>query len=416
MVRLYIRIYLALLASLVAFAFIAAFFWHRDGGPADQALGSLRHLVANILPPADAPPAAQLVALQRLGRGFGTDFTLLDAEGRPIAVIGRPLRVPDTPHPGVSWRNPDRPGVVWALRLPDHRTLLTGSPLIYMGAAHNLFLALLMLGLAVSLGALPVIRWLTKRLERLEAAVESLGAGDLSARVAVEGRDEVARLAQAFNRAAVRIEALVGAHRDLLAHASHELRTPLARIRLALELAGPALDTRRRAGLEQDIAELDALVDEILLASRLDAVGDAYEDEALDLLALAAEECAHYDQAHLDGESAPVRGDARLLRRLLRNLLENARKYGAPPIEVRIRREGDVVRLTVADGGAGIPEAERERVFEPFYRRAGVRDNVGAGLGLALVRQIARRHGGEVRCEGWEGGSCIVVMLPCDLS
>src|SRR5206468_1115717 len=168
--------------------------------------------------------------------------------------------------------------------------------------------------------------------ERLQAGVESLGAGELSARVRVEGHDEVAQLAESFNRAAGRIEELVGAHKSLLANASHELRTPLARIRMAVELMKESAEPKRKAELEQDIAELDALIDEILLASRLDALKKLETDERVDLLALAAEECARYDHAALDGQSVTVRGDPRLLRRMIRNLLENAKRHGAPPI------------------------------------------------------------------------------------
>src|SRR5207302_7764311 len=138
--------------------------------------------------------------------------------------------------------------------------------------------------LAIGVGAYPVVRRLTKRLERLQQGVEALGAGKLSARVKVEGKDEVARLAESFNEAAARIEALVGAHRSLLASASHELRTPLTRIRMALELG------KDKREFEQDIAELDSLIDEILLASRLDALDKLETSEAVDLLALAAEE------------------------------------------------------------------------------------------------------------------------------
>src|SRR5262249_42872745 len=148
-----------------------------------------------------------------------------------------------------------------------------------------------------------------------------------------EGRDEVARLAGSFNRAAGRIEDLIGAHKALLANASHELRTPLARIRMAVELMKQDADAKRKAGLEQDIAELDALIDEILLASRLDAVKGLERVEDIDLLALAAEECARYESVELEGRPVVVRGDPRLLRRLVRNLLENAKRHGAPPIQ-----------------------------------------------------------------------------------
>ena len=131
------------------------------------------------------------------------------------------------------------------------------------------------IALAVAICAYPLVRRLTRRLERLQAGVEQLGAGDLAARVKVEGKDEVAMLAESFNRAAARIEDLVGSHKLLLANASHELRTPLSRIRMGVELlketAGPQ-DLKRKADLERDIAELDALIDEILLSSRLDAV------------------------------------------------------------------------------------------------------------------------------------------------
>ena len=130
------------------------------------------------------------------------------------------------------------------------------------------FLALV--ALAVAVGAYPVVRGLGRRLERLKAGVEQFG-GNLGARVKVEGRDEVAALAESFNRSAQRIEELVAAHRLLLANCSHELRTPLARIAVAASLLGDAADTKTRESLKHDIAELDQLIEEILLASRLDA-------------------------------------------------------------------------------------------------------------------------------------------------
>jgi signal transduction histidine kinase len=222
----------------------------------------------------------------------------------------------------------------------------------------------------------------------------------------------VARLAESFNRAAGRIEALLRAHRTLLANASHELRTPLTRIRMAVELLKANADPGRKRELERDIAELDALIDEILLASRLDVVAELEMDEDVDLLALASEECARYEDAALDGQPATVRGDPRLLRRMIRNLLENARRHGAPPVAVRMRRAGGSVELTVCDQGPGIPDAEREAVFQPF-QRVGTGAGGGSGLGLALVRQIARRHGGDARYLGRAGAeSCFAVSLP----
>lgn len=285
-----------------------------------------------------------------------------------------------------------------------------GSPVVH--AVHG-FLIFPGLALCITLATYPLTRRLTRRLERLEQAVESLGAGDLSARVAVEGKDEVARLAQSFNRAAGRIEELVGAHKRLLANASHELRTPLARVRLAVELMGASADPKRKTGLDGDIAELDQLIDEILLASRLDAVASPDADEEVDLLALAAEECARYRDVHLDGVAAMRRGDSRLLRRLLRNLLDNAHRHGATPIEVHLARLPAGIEIAVNDAGPALSAEQSQHLFEPFYRPATAERSVGTGLGLSLVRQIAQRHGGDAAYKPLEPhGNSFVVTLP----
>jgi signal transduction histidine kinase len=413
MLRLYLRFYLALVASLLLFVLATAALWHFTGGSAEQAGITLGRLVQNVLPPAIAPPAEQQDALRRLAAGLNADVTLFDQDGQPTASIGRPLPPPSAKHRhtmGVfSWEH----GPVSYVHLADGRWLVAGAAI---GSPHTRLLfhfVLLLLAVAIGIAAFPIVRQISRRLERLQQGVESLGAGDLTARVPVEGHDEVARLAGSFNRAANQIEQLVQSHKTLLANASHELRTPLARIRLAVELLKNSADDERRKGLEQDIAELDWLVDEILLASRLDAVAEPLAAEELDLLALAAEECARYDDVQLEGAVVSVHGDARLLRRLLRNLLENARRHGAPPTHVKTAQGAGTAILTVWDNGSGVPPAEFENVFRPFYRPTGAAKSTGTGLGLSLVRQIARRHGGEARCELMEGGrSCFVVSLP----
>jgi signal transduction histidine kinase len=253
----------------------------------------------------------------------------------------------------------------------------------------------------------------------LQRSVERLGGGDLTARVAVEGHDEVARLAVSFNDAAARIEQLVQAHRGLLANASHELRSPLARVRMGVELiqAGRRPDIAQE--IARDIAELDALIDEILLMSRLDALAPDAQAlrarfETLDLTAIVSEE-SERAAAQFSGAPVALRGDARLLRRLVRNLLDNARRYGGTaPIEVTLRPSGTAVWLTVSDRGPGVAAAERERIFEPFYRAPGASESAGGvGLGLALVRSIAQQHGGRAECLPREGGgSEFRVTLP----
>jgi two-component system, OmpR family, sensor kinase len=277
------------------------------------------------------------------------------------------------------------------------------------------------IALAVALGSYPVVRRLTQRLEGLRRSVERWGAGDLRARVAVQGHDEVAFLGRRFNVAADRVEALVQSHKSLLANASHELRSPLARIRMGIELMHSAPSAALNAELARNINELDALIDEILLASRLDAAQhsaavDLGSTDQVDVVALAAEECARLNvPLHCESHDLQLHGVPRLLRRLMRNLLENANRYGGGEVQMRLRAggTGGAVEIEVCDRGPGVPEAERERIFEPFYRssHASERDG-GVGLGLALVRSIAQSHGGTVRCQGRDGGgACFVVRL-----
>jgi signal transduction histidine kinase len=392
--KLYLRIYLAVLASLAVFALVAGVLWRTFGQPwwNDDTLTTVAR---NVLPPASASQAEQQAALQRLARDLRIDLALFAPEGTKLAAVGQPIDAPQ--RVGLQHRMGGPP--VWAVKLEDGRWLAARAPRHRGGPGFGL-VALALILAAVAVGAYPVVRRLTSRLERLQRGVRALGEGDLSARVKVEGRDEVARLAEAFNLAAARIEQLVGANKQLLAAASHELRTPLARVRMAVELMKERAEPQRKRELEQDIAELDSLIEEILLASRLDVISTLEEKREVDLLALAAEEAARYE-LEVEGSGTTLEGDPRLLRRMIRNLLENARRHGVAPVTIRVAHG----EIRVCDAGPGVPEAERERVFEPFYRRAGSAQ--GAGLGLALVRQIARRHGGDARCDG----NCFVVRL-----
>lgn len=402
--RLYLQIYLTLVASLAVFALGAAVLWRvvLHQVPSAQTAEIAAEIAAGALPAADAPAEEQQRALERLSANGRVWGALTAADGRTLARVG-PSESAGRPWPG------------WSIVLPDGRTLSARLPRQSRPPFGPLgfLLTLALLAAAVALAAYPVVRRLTRRLERLKASVEALGAGDLRARVRVGGRDEVAALAASFNRAAARIEQVVAANRSLLANASHELRSPLARIRMAIEMLDSEARPKVREELARDIAELDALVDEILLSSRLDAAAAPEQREPVDLLALAAEEAARVD-AEAGGVSARVAGDPALLRRMLRNLLENAARHGAPPVEIEVTNEAGRVRITVSDRGPGVRERERERIFEPFYRAQGASERAGgAGLGLALVRQIATKHGGEVRCYARDGGgTAFMVTLP----
>jgi signal transduction histidine kinase len=304
-----------------------------------------------------------------------------------------------------------------------------------------LIVLLSLLFVAIALAAWPVARALTRRLNTLKEGVEKFGAGELNHRVEVAGKDEVAAVARSFNQAAQQIESLVRSHQTLLANASHELRSPLARLRMALSLlegSDGAQRDRLRHEIRANIGELDALVDEVLLASRLDAQSTPLESDTIDLLGLAAEEAARVG-ALVQGCGLTVRGSERLLRRALRNLLENAQRYGqtrggsgsfqlqaeadvstgmaqatATPIGVELRALRDRVEVRVSDRGPGVPPAQRERIFEPFFRLPGHTETAGGvGLGLSLVKQIAQRHEGKVHSEPRDGGgSCFVLTLP----
>ncbi len=415
MKRLYLQIYLTIVVTVMAFALVAGFFWRyvvSEDVP-NRPRMIFAQMAEAMLPEAGAPREAQQAALERLAARRRLNVALYDADGTRLALVGPELPKPDEWRPGWHWRF--RHGPVWSLQLADGRWLISRPPENQRRhPAFPFFMTLAIVALAIAVAAYPATRRVTRRLERLKTSVDALGAGDLSARVAVEGRDEVAALATSFNQAATRIENLVTAHKSLLANASHELRSPLARVRMGIELLQSNARPEIREELARNIAELDLLVDEILMASKLDAVR-ALEREPVDLLALAAEECARVD-ANLDGTSTTVMGTPRLLRRLIRNLLENARRHGGgTPIDVKIEQtaSGNAV-IFVCDRGPGVPEAERDRIFAPFYRPSGAREaDGGVGLGLSLVRQIAERHGGGARCEARSGGgSCFVVELP----
>jgi signal transduction histidine kinase len=410
--RLYLKIYLTIIASLLLVVMVAGGIWRTgwEYSPAGQAFEMVGELVAAALPPGSAPREAQQRAIERLSDRLEVDLGLFDEAHRPIASAGRPVPLPPPRGERGGWVY-GHGGPAWSLFLPDGRWIVARPPMRHRAPGLRVLLTLAAIALVIALCAFPFVRGLTRRLERLQTGVETLGAGDLSARVRVEGKDEVARLAASFNRAAGRIEELVGAHRLLLANASHELRTPLSRIRLGLELFQQSGDAKYKADLARDISELDGLVDDILLASRLDANPSITNPEEVDLLALAAEECARYANCTLDGEPLSVRGDPRLLRHLVRNLLENAQRHGTPPVRVAVRRDRSWAVLDVEDRGPGVPEAERERVFTPFHRLRS--DSKGAGLGLSLVRQIARLHGGEASVAPRPGvPSCFRVSLP----
>ena len=384
--RLSIRIWLAVVATIVLLTLIFGWIWRQDA-ERERAQRPGREIV---LRNAQGEILGQAQARGNRVPGQGWEFEVPLRDGQTVYVqLPRPGNRPP-PQPAPSWWRPP----------------------------YNLLAMLILVAAAVALGAYPIVRRLTKRLETLQQGVERWGAGDLSRRLPEDGQDEVAFLAQRFNIAAARVQALLLSHKALLANASHELRSPLARIRMGLELMQAQPSPATHAEIARNIHELDQLIDEILLASRLDASPDDLGPlEPVELVGLCAEECARTGaelEAPPGTTTVLVTGLSRLLRRALRNLLENARRHGGGAVSLTLQTQGAQVEIRVCDQGPGVPLALRERIFEPFFRLPGASEREGGvGLGLALVRSIAQRHGGTVHCEERPGGgACFLLRLP----
>ena len=418
--RLYWRIYGGFVLILVLFALFVMLLGQL-GGPArerERWMEAMAATVADLLPAQGVSNERLQRSLGRLARRFRSHVSLYDTQSRLLARAGEALPPPPLTHTSQWIRG--RGERTFALALPDGRWLLIRHhprrarfPFAFL--SHRWPWVIAALALAIAIVAHPLARRLTRRMERLQAQVEALGEGDLSARVQEQGNDEVAELARSFNRCAARIEALVGAQRSTLASASHELRSPLARIRMAIELLANEGRESLKAQIVQDIDELDDLIEELLLASRLKTSRSVEVAEPVQLDALLQEEASRIS-AQVFAEPVVVMGSARLLRRMLRNLLENALRHGnGTEIAARLVTGTDGwITVLVEDRGPGVAPEIRDRIFEPFFRVPGMREgrDRGVGLGLSLVRQIARHHGGDATYESRKrGGSRFRVTL-----
>ena len=410
MSRLYFRVYLYFLLIIMVTGVVSAVGWlayTHDERQLDR-LDAMGRLIAQALPEDSAPLSTEL---ERLAAEFHATLALYRPDLTLVGSAGTPI--PPPPRRGQThkgWVRTDV-GPVLMFQLPDDRWLSAHVPWHPRAYVLKLLVALVVLA---AIGAYPLARVVTYRLERLKRRVDALGAGDLGARVEVEGWDEVAALAASFNRAAARIESLVSVQRTLLASASHELRSPLARMRVAIELLAINPRPELLERIERDVVELDILIDELLLASRLQMAEDLNLAEPVDLLALIAEEGARVG-AVVTGKAVSISGDRRLLRHLVRNLFENARRHGGgAAIDASASGTPAGAMLWVLDRGPGVPERERERIFDPFYRTAAVREKgMGVGLGLHLVKTIAQLHGATAEFRpNVPTGSCFVVRFP----
>jgi signal transduction histidine kinase len=306
---------------------------------------------------------------------------------------------------------------------PDHGrlTVHAGAPLAAEHSAVRTALTVMLIGFPLLLVVVAAVTWLVtgralRPVEGIRSEMAAITASeDLARRVPEPAtHDEIARLARTTNETLAALEASVERQRRFVADASHELRSPIASLRTQLEVAAAHPELLDLDGAVEDTVRLQHLAADLLLLARLDA-GERPADARVDLSALAREEAAGRTGVTVDAEPVEVTGSRGQLGRVLANLLDNGRRHARERVTVTVRREGDRAVLTVADDGEGVAEADRERIFERFVRldAARSRDDGGAGLGLAIARDVAVRHGGTLTAGAAPaGGALFELRLP----
>ncbi len=313
-----------------------------------------------------------------------------------------------------------------AVALTDTDLLVELGPLPQF-AGPNRGDVLLGLGSVLLLAAAAIailLRPITRQFRSVERTALAIADGDFSARIDEGKRKRVLPLVVAFNTMAGRVESLIRSQKELLQAVSHELRTPLARIKFATELVRSAKDNESRSGradaIDDATDQLDSLVGELLDYTRYDQGGEPAEPKRFVLNDLIVEVLGIYRPLHpnIHFQFTPTPEPTELnayragLQRAIGNLVSNAGKYAGSQVALSVRCDAHSCEISVDDDGSGISEEDRDSVFEPFKRlQSG--SQPGTGLGLALVRRICRRLGGEVIAESSElGGARFIVRLP----
>jgi signal transduction histidine kinase len=304
----------------------------------------------------------------------------------------------------------------------EQLTVYAGAPLSAEHGAVRTALTVMLIGFPLLLAVVAWVTWLVtgralRPVEGIRREMAAITASeDLARRVPVPGtHDEVARLASTTNETLAALETSVERQRRFVADASHELRSPIASLRTQLEVAAAHPELLDLDGAVEDTVRLQRLAADLLLLARLDA-GERPADAHVDLAALAREEAGDRAGVRVRAEDdVTVAGSRGQLGRVLANLLDNAQRHARSAVEVSVRRDGGTAVIAVADDGEGVPAADRERIFERFVRldAARSRDDGGAGLGLAIARDVVVRHGGTLTVHGAPaGGALFELRLP----
>lgn len=401
-----------------------------------QALFDEDLLSATVIEPFDPtaqPPATTNQALDAFGFiDVGPNGQVLDGvavqDTAAVSFVGGPLA---SGAPTAVSLGTDVVAVSQTLTFVDGSTVEVGvsSPLQPVTDSLDAFARVVWLAVPLLIAVVAGVTWLaTNRalvpVHGISARARAISADRLSERVPVPAsKDEVRELAETVNGMLDRIEASQQRQRRLVSDASHELRSPVAASRAQLEvaLAGNDVGDWRRTALMvlQEQEHLSTLVDDLLMLSRLDE-GEFHPTGHVDVAQLVDAEAArprplrpHVSQR--PGLDASVPGDARLVERLLRNLVDNAVRHADAEVAISVQRTTDAVVVHVDDDGPGVAEPHRHAVFERFTRldEARDRDRGGAGLGLSIVHEVATAHGGAVSCgEAPLGGARFTVLLP----
>ncbi|MDQ1067575.1 sensor histidine kinase [Streptomyces canus] len=304
-----------------------------------------------------------------------------------------------------------------------------GTLTVYAGASLNpeqsavgTAQTVMLVGFPLLLGVVAAVTWLVTRralrpVEGIRAEMAAITASeDLARRVPVpDTHDEVARLARTTNETLAALETSVERQRRFVADASHELRSPIASLRTQLEVAAAHPELLDLDGAVEDTVRLQHLAADLLLLARLDA-GERGAGARVELAALARERAAGRTGVTVRADAVEVTGSRGQLERVLDNLLDNAGRHARSAVVVTVRRDGDRNAVVeVGDDGDGVPAGDRERIFERFVRldEARARDDGGAGLGLAIARDVAARHGGTLTVrDAPTGGALFELRLP----
>ncbi|MCX5331299.1 cell wall metabolism sensor histidine kinase WalK [Streptomyces sp. NBC_00140] len=300
-------------------------------------------------------------------------------------------------------------------------TVYAGESLDTEQSAVDTALTVMLIGFPLLLGVVAAATWLVTRralrpVEGIRREMAAITASeDLARRVPEpDTHDEVARLARTTNATLTALETSVERQRRFVADASHELRSPIASLRTQLEVGAAHPELLDVPGAVQDTVRLQRLAADLLLLARLDA-GEGPGDKRLDLGEVVRRGARGRDGVTVEAADVEVAGSRSQLERVIGNLLDNAQRHARSAIGATVRRDGAWAVVEVADDGDGVAEADRERIFERFVRldEARSRDDGGAGLGLAIARDVAARHGGTLTVrDAPAGGALFELRLP----